>query len=259
MLNDSSRYPAPPARARRLPSVLRSPSRVRHASRIGTLESRVIDGSSHLLEESYRLRYQVYCVERAFLSASDYPAPFETDRFDEHSVHVGAIDSRGRLAGTARLILPYADRLPTLDYSPFPLLARPLWGDGGRWVEASRLSVSRSYGGAVRHAGRTPHRAAEVERGPVFLAVLKALYQASKGIDATHWIVSIEPSLQRLLTRAGFPFRQAGPAFDYLGVVAPYSLDLSELEHVIATGRYPALADFVAGTAAWKGPLSLAV
>ena len=38
-----------------------------------------------LLAQSYRLRYQVYCLERKFLPAEDYPAGLELDEFDSHS------------------------------------------------------------------------------------------------------------------------------------------------------------------------------
>jgi hypothetical protein len=79
------------------------------------------------------------------------------------------------------------------------------------------------------------------------LAVAKGVYQASKHVGATHWIVATERSLQRLLARNGFPFVQLGPEFDYFGPVAPYSMNLAEFERVILSGRYPALADFTLG------------
>jgi len=82
------------------------------------------------------------------------------------------------------------------------------------------------------------------QRGPIFLTVLRALYVASKEVGATHWLVSIERSLQRLLARNGFPFRQLGPEFDYLGPVAPYALDLEEFAHVVRGHKFPQLADF---------------
>ena len=65
-----------------------------------------IDNAPALLQHSYRLRYQVYCLERRFLRPEDYPQGTETDEFDPHSIHIGAMDRRGTLAGTARLVLP---------------------------------------------------------------------------------------------------------------------------------------------------------
>lgn len=217
------------------------------AARIGSLDTRVIDGMPTLLYESYRLRHQVYCVERGFLPAADYREPIEFDRFDACSVHVAVTDPQGTLAGTGRLILPVEGTLPTLEYCSFPATGDgPLWGAKARWVEVSRLSVSRSYGAAVRAADGT-RQPGTGDRAHVFLAILEALYQGSRRLDATHLLVSIERSLQRMLVRAGFPFRQLGPGFDYFGAVAAYSMDVREFEDVVASGRYPDLADFVAG------------
>ena len=206
----------------------------------------VIDNIGSLLTESFRLRYQVYCVERQFLQAADYPRGLEFDQFDEASVHVGAVDGDGRLAGTARVVLPVNGTLPTLTHCTSSPLPEPLWGRTQRWVEVSRLSVSRSYGRTNHHAGMRGQGVHD--RGDILLAVSKAVYLASKRLDATHWLVSIERSLARLLTRNGFPFHQLGPQFDYLGAVAPYSMDLSVFEGIARSGRYPQIADFVVDT-----------
>src|ERR1700685_2707058 len=70
----------------------------------GRFQGRRIDDVPQLLEKSYALRYQVYCLERKFLQAEDYPERLEIDEFDCHSIHVGAVDPRGELAGTARAV-----------------------------------------------------------------------------------------------------------------------------------------------------------
>jgi N-acyl amino acid synthase of PEP-CTERM/exosortase system len=77
--------------------------------------------------------------------------------------------------------------------------------------------------------------------GDVSLAVLTALYQASKRMHATHWLMAIERSLERVVRRYGLPFRYVGPEADYFGPVAPCVIDLAELDAVILTGRFPAL------------------
>ena len=79
-----------------------------------SLNAMVIDSLPHLLQESYRLRYQVYCVERGFLLPAKHPQKREIDAFDHGSIHVGAVDHRGELAGTARLVLPIHGTLPRL-------------------------------------------------------------------------------------------------------------------------------------------------
>jgi len=43
---------------------------------------RCIDHDLDLMQQSYRLRYHVYCVERAFLHAPNYPDRIEIVRHD---------------------------------------------------------------------------------------------------------------------------------------------------------------------------------
>src|ERR1700730_16115236 len=72
----------------------------------------LLDDLQELLEKSYRLRYHVYCLERTFLRAEDYPQGLETDEFDRHSIHIGAVDARSELAGTVRIVRPSELGLP---------------------------------------------------------------------------------------------------------------------------------------------------
>src|SRR5262245_55209896 len=78
------------------------------------LAARVLDGSPALLEASYRLRFQVYCLEHRILDPSQYAERLEQDEFDAYSVHAGAVDPCGHLAGTARLVMRSALGLPLL-------------------------------------------------------------------------------------------------------------------------------------------------
>ena len=58
------------------------------------IEGRLIDNDPELMERSYRLRYQVYCVERGFLDAGDYPEQLERDEFDRYSFMSGSSMAR---------------------------------------------------------------------------------------------------------------------------------------------------------------------
>ena len=222
--------------------------------------ARTIDGQRALLEQSYRLRYQVYCLERKFLRAEDYPNGLEIDEFDRHAAHIGAIDSHGELAGTARVVRSSEQGLPIFEHCvifPYETEFRP---ENPRLVEVGRLSVSRSYrrrrSDTAAAAGAAPMRpggagfAGHDRRGQhedVFLTLLKGLYQAAKRAGATHWLAATEKPLQRMLAQRGFPFHQIGPDSDYFGIVAPYQMNLQEFEHVILSGRYPDLEDFLVG------------
>jgi len=52
-----------------------------------------------LLEASYALRYQVYCLETGYEDASAFPDGLERDGDDAHSVH-GLVYYRARRDGT---------------------------------------------------------------------------------------------------------------------------------------------------------------
>jgi len=214
----------------------------------------VLDGNQHLIDESYRLRYQVYCHERHFLPAEDYPTQLEIDAYDPYSVHLGVLNNQDQLVATARMV-----RRSTLGY---PLLlhcaiddGRTLREEAGRTViEVSRLAVSKNYNRRAGDEfyslqGPDPRKVGEKRKGggEIVMALYKALYQASKRHGITHWLMAAERSLRRLITRYGFPFNTIGPESDYYGLVSPYSMDLREFDQVIASGRIPILQQFLEG------------
>jgi phenylacetate-CoA ligase len=233
----------------------------------GHFQARPIDDVPELLEDSYRLRYQVYCLERKFLRAENYPQKLEIDEFDRHSLHVGAVDARGKLAGTARAVRVSEIGLPLFHHCTTFLQETEFHTANTRIVEIGRLAVSRTYarhardiscgvknaslpGGFARNRQEDRWR----DRKDLLLTLMKAMYQATKRIGATDWLVAMEISLERLLAQHGFSFQLIGPESDYFGLVAPYRLDLKELDKVIASGRFPALDALVVGLEPEFGP-----
>lgn len=202
-------------------------------SAIHGFNSRMLDGEPQLLRQSFNLRYQVYCLERGFLPPEDYPEQVETDAFDAYSLHIGTLDPLGSLVGTARLVRPSLAGLPLFDHCEIFADEVELHRARATVVEVSRLAVSRQY--------RRPRNGG----GALVVALYRSLYETSKAFGYTHWLVATEPSLQRLVTRFGFPFRQIGPEIDYFGPVAPYLMDLSEFDRVIMSGKRPVLASFL--------------
>ena len=74
------------------------------ANRPVYFHTREIDDTPAQLEQSFALRYQVYCLERAFLNPEHYANQLEIDEFDADSLHFGTINLQGELVGTARLV-----------------------------------------------------------------------------------------------------------------------------------------------------------
>jgi N-acyl amino acid synthase of PEP-CTERM/exosortase system len=214
----------------------------------------VLDDTPQLLRDSYSLRYQVYCLERRFLPAQDYPDELEVDVFDPHSVHVGVVNLQGAVVATARLVELSDAGLPLLDHCTIFSHETSPYDPTRRVAELSRLSVSRTYNrrkgdGFYSLQGATDRPDGRERRGggEIVLILYRALYQASRRRRHTHWFAATEKSLQRLLTRYGVPFREIGPETDYYGSVTPYLVDLHEWDKVILSGRISLLDDFLTG------------
>jgi N-acyl amino acid synthase of PEP-CTERM/exosortase system len=226
-------------------------------------EARLLDDDPLLLEQSYRLRYQVYCVERQFLRVEDHPDELERDTFDRDSIHVGALDSDGELAGTARLVLPNSVGFPLFHHCTLFPDVTTLEEAGNLVVEVSRVSISRHYSRRrndppfgqydVPEADPAVADAAEADRrrrrSEPFLTLLRAIIYGAKGVSATHLLFATDAALHRRLVHFGFPYDVAGPEADYYGPVAPYIMSMSELDQVVLSRRYPALDGFPIGPA----------
>jgi N-acyl-L-homoserine lactone synthetase len=192
--------------------------------------ARTIDDDPELLDESYRLRYRVYCLERGFLDAADYPDGREIDEFDEHSVHLGVFDAEGTMIGTARLIKPNPHGFPMFRYCAFFPEVMPPDAPDVALVEGSRLAISRHY---MRRRRRTEP----------LCDLMKALVTCARRVGANHLIAASEPALARRLAHFGFPYRISGPTADYYGPVAACLMDLDELDEIVAEGRHPSLRE----------------
>ena len=199
------------------------------------LDGRCIDHDLDLLRQSYQLRYQVYCVERAFLRAANYPDRIESDEFDRFSIHVGLLNESRSLIATSRLVTVSMAGLPLFRHCRIYPHERELWGVGNQVAEISRLCMSRDSRG--QQAGNSA----------IAVALYRATYQETKRRRLTHWVAAMEPSLHRLLSAMGVPFRSIGPMIDYFGPVAPYLLELAEFDRVIVSGEQSRLRTFLDG------------
>jgi len=197
------------------------------------------------LRRSFQLRHRVYCEERGFLVAEDYPEGLEIDDFDEHSLHFGSFDRDDELVGTVRLVRGRLNRLPLHEHCPLYPEEMKTLGSITNLTEISRLAVGRSYrrraaDGRFGLAGADS--AVTAERGDrsrrsgntIVLTLYRAIYQAFKQHRIRHVLAAMEPSLRRVLARYHFPFLAIGPAVDYYGPVVPYYLDVDLLDRNLA-------------------------
>jgi len=192
--------------------------------------------SPELLEDVFRLRYQVYCKERQFLNESDCPQGAEQDPFDDFAFHFGAFDHDGKLVGAVRLILPECPVFPIEERVRELSLGQrlPLRGE---CAEISRLTISKEFRRSL--SGEAPwkpqglsHRTGAILRkvSPVALGLCHLMYVECLEQQIAYCLALMERPLHLLLRLHGFAFRQVGAEIDYFGPVAPYIVDVSAMD-----------------------------
>ena len=193
------------------------------------------------LRELFALRYQVYCVERGFLSQENYPNREESDSYDATAVHFAAVDHNGKVLGSVRLVR----HMPGIGF-PFENYCRDTSLGAGELpvkdaMEISRLVVSKTllrrsedrdsdFIDATASSRLTPTGIERRSRCEwIVLSLYKAMYLYCLEAGITHWYAAMERSLVRLLKRYGVIFFPIGSEADYFGRVTPYCVSLSSL------------------------------
>ena len=191
-------------------------------------------------EESYRVRYDVYCNDMKFLSAKDYPDGIETDAYDDVSEHIGCYLKGQEMAGTVRLVMASDKPMPLLNHLSVDPEFEYLFDSQLRVAEVSRLCISPHYRrrrNDGRYGAETPsdpkidatHHRQRTQ--PIFLlALFRGLYQVSKYQGITHWVIAIERGLHSMLKKNFLPFEAIGPEADYYGMVRPYATSVEKIE-----------------------------
>lgn len=198
------------------------------------------------LWRAFALRYEVYCCERGFLPAANYPDRLESDEYDERAAHFFSFDDAGELVGYVRLV-------PAVNDDPFPFQHYCSMDDQTppppcEAMEVSRLIIRQDYRRA--RTGSVPNlenvvlgrRAAD--SSAVLLDLYRQMYAYSQGRGVRYWYAAMERPLARALGALNFRFRQVGPMADYFGPIAPFVADLRELEAELRVRRPALLVSF---------------
>jgi N-acyl amino acid synthase of PEP-CTERM/exosortase system len=197
-----------------------------------------------LLDEVYRLRYQVYCIENAFENPAEHPDRRERDEYDHRSVHT-LLRHRptGTFAGAVRVILPGTEEM----LQPLPVEA--VLASEGRVLpkrlprrttaEISRFLVSKEFRrrrGEERYAdGGTSsgaaQRAFEERRTAPYITfgLLGGALDLCTQFGVTHICAMMEPALIRILRRSGVEFEEIGAPIEHHGLRQPCVARLRDL------------------------------
>ncbi len=209
--------------------------------------------------ESYKLRYQVYCLETGFEDPVRHPTCMEKDEFDHHSIHYLIHHKRlNTFAATTRLILPDYNNPETLfpielhsqidNHDVLANIPRTKLG------EVSRFCVSRAFKNRKKEAGTltgNPSNDAcsfSDDERRIFphltIALIASLVKISAEHDIQYWYAVMEPALLRFLSTLGISFIHIGPLTNYHGKRQPSVIKVSHLLNGVAN-RHPELSDML--------------
>ena len=219
--------------------------------------------SQSLKEETYRLRFEVYCKEKSIkgFNPNKYPDEMEHDEYDRRSVHSLLRHRRsGSAAGTVRIILPDGDNPSALlpierycknsFYREFIEKSPPCerTGEISRLILAPRFrSRNREFEqphGVVEPISLWPHEEDRRKLCPPdlgqgrrngndrrliphpILGLFAAVLRMSVQHNLQFWYAGMEPSCARFLKRFGFDFMPITPLIDYYGPCRGYFGDV---------------------------------
>jgi N-acyl amino acid synthase of PEP-CTERM/exosortase system len=196
-----------------------------------------------LLDEAYRLRYQVYCVEHAFENPAEHSDARERDVDDDRSVHALLVHRRtGTYAGTVRVILPsYHDPHRLLPIQQ--ILASQPRGFAECFprpttAEISRFLVSKEFRrrrGEELHAdvgslGEAVAIPGERRVAPyITFGLMRGVLEICAEYGVTHICAVMEPALIRILRRFGLDFEGIGDLVNHHGLRQPCVARLKDL------------------------------
>ena len=195
-----------------------------------------------LLAEAFRLRHQVYCVERGFETST---TGMESDGFDDNARHV-LLRNRmtGQVLGTVRVVLPapYGGiGLPMQQVCDHSLLREfPLHAAG----EISRFALSKERRAGMGEAGVLMR-----------LGLMQGIVQVSRDAGLTHWCAIMERSLLRLLQATAIHFQPVGPLVEFHGIRQPVQGCITTVLDRIRREANPVWSYITLDGALWPAPV----
>lgn len=187
----------------------------------------VMANTPTLIERVFRLRYEVYCLEKQFESKELQLTGYEQDKFDQHAVHTLLLDKHDRSGrGTVRLVLPNeVDRLPIYEISGAFAAAAGRDFPIETTAEASRFLRAAGDGGCRRSAAFET------------LALMTGLTQMCWENGISHLAALITPPMLRMLHRFGMAFKPLGEPVDFRGKRHACIYDLAKELPLLARER----------------------
>lgn len=210
---------------------------------------RVLD--KNVLEDTFRLRYEVYVEEFGFEKREDHSDGFETDIFDDNSIHFACLNKHDSVVGTIRLVFdknnigfpiehaaetnfigkkPNASKIAEISRLTVSRDIRRRKEDGMYGVEAY---LNKKHGGVLSDEDSIPEEMQGRKNPIIVLGLYQVMYQESRRKNLSHWYMITEKKLFYTLKKYGFLFRQIGKPVEYHGLRIPYLGNIEEVEKTL--------------------------
>ncbi len=204
--------------------------------------------SPEAINEVFKVRYQVYCIDRPFEDPNCFADKREHDAYDPRSAHALI---RHRITGdsvaTVRLVMegdnpeqamfpmegPCIHRMDQQAQRAFASARRD------KVAEISRMAVSREFrrrlneykavSGISEPAYYTDSESGRRAMPYISLGLFAGILQMSVIHGITHWMAVMEPAQLRLLKRYGVEFDHVGPVMEYHGRRRPAFTEAASL------------------------------
>ena len=199
-----------------------------------------------ILNDTFRMRYEVYVDEFGFENETDHPGGLETDEYEKESIHFACLNETDSVVGTIRLVLHSNKGFPIEHATKLSFPGKKPEPD--KTGEISRLTVTKdlrrrkedgmygveSYikkkeGGVLPDDGTIPKEMAGRKNPIIVLGLYQVLLHESLRQGLTHWYMITEKKIFYALKKYGFLFHQIGDPVQYHGERIPYFADIHEL------------------------------
>ena len=169
--------------------------------------------SDEEVASALKLRYEVYCIEKGWISPSRFQNGEEFDEYDKYSKMLIASNESGQVIGTSRIIMPSKLGLPIEKFIDMEDL------DMSRAAEVSRL--------AVREDARNNEKV-------VFFGLTRLAWEHFSTKSIRHWGAVVDQPLYNLLKRLDMPFIKKAEPIWYLGSKSvPVVVDFAKTKDVL--------------------------
>ena len=169
----------------------------------------IVSADSHaLLQESFRLRYQVFCLEKCLLGSDYCKDGLEFDEYDKHSLHsLIRYKPTHAYIGSVRLICVDPNNIN----KPFPI---------------EKVAANNFIHNIFDLQELPRHQTAEISRITILpefrpklavLSLLRAIFKMCNENSLTHLYAAMETRMQRILVRIGINFFPISPIIQYHG------------------------------------------